>query len=291
MAKCEKCFLDLAFYQPVAGGLCPNCGQLSSKVHSSAHTFNSDIPPLKKEQTIDDAVELTVSGGLFPFPFIETIKSLLFNPRKVFKQYRKYFFSSTGISSALAFAVVCNWISSLFSFIWKSMFGVFFENHMMDFMRVFSKMSNQDLAMMFNHTLENTRARSFDFLFGAGTIVLSPFFTLVKIVFFAAIIHIGVKIFLKNNKEAPLSYGTTLKILCFGSAASLLNVIPIVGILAAMVMTFVIEFSGIHETYQSTNMRTTFALLFPLILFFVFIFVMFAIAAVIGFSFVSLLGQ
>lgn len=290
MAKCEKCFLDLAFYQPVAGGLCPNCGLISVKHHSSVHTFSAEIPPLKKEQIVDDTEELNVSSGLFPFPFFATIKNLLFNPRKVFKQYKKYFLSPSGISSALAFAIVCSWVASLFSFLWKSIFGLFFENHMIELMRIFSKVSNHDQSTMFTQTLENTKARSFDFLFGAGAIVLSPFFTLLKLVFFAAIIHIGIKLFLKNDKEAPHSYGTTLKILCFGSAASLLNVIPFIGIIAAMVMTFVVEFLGILETYQTTNMRTTFALLFPLILFFVFIFVMIAIAAVIGFSFVSLLS-
>ncbi len=288
MAKCENCFLDLSFYPPLSGGACSNCGKIST-IYEHAK-LNTDIPPLKKEEQLNQYTSQKLQSGFFPFPLIKSIKQLLMRPTQFFSEYIDYFKNNIGVSAALAFAVVCQWISDLFSFIWKTVFGTFIENHLQEYIQILSKLNGQNSVSSLQH-FESTSNRSFDFLFGAGTIVLSPFFTLIKIFIFSIMIHIGVKIFIKNNKDFPHSFNTTLKILCFGTAASLLKVIPFIGFLAAMILTFVIEYTGLKEVYKTTSGRSTLTLLFPAILFFVFVLIMVAFAALIGFSFFSLLNQ
>ncbi len=286
MAKCEKCFLDLVFYPPLLSGACSNCGEVSLMA-----SIGAEIPPLKKE-TYTESNSVSAVTGFFPFPFFETVKTLFFNPRKFFNQYLKYILSPGGLSAALAFAIVCQWIASLFTFLWNSVFKLFIERYMHDFIRISGKISEEDTgggSLFVIQNMQSLKSRSFEMLFGAGAIVLSPFLTIIKLSVIATIIHLGVKLFFKNIPDRPQSFQTTMKILCFGTAASLLNVIPFIGMIAALVLGFVIEVAGFKEVYQTTGFRASVAVLFPGLLIMFFFVLMIAFAALIGFSFFSLL--
>jgi hypothetical protein len=199
--------------------------------------------------------------------FWQSLKDIILRPHIFFAREAAGIVSDEGLSTALAFAVIIQWLASFFNFIWRSTVGVVIQNRMDDLFRIAGDVLQTPNA----DTLDEMRSRAMDFLFGAGAIVLTPFTTLLKLAFVALLVHAAVRFFMREAPDRPQSYKATLKVLAYASAPWILCVIPGVGMLAAWILAFVAAVIGLREVYRSTTGRAVVAILFPEILFFVFL--------------------
>lgn len=219
------------------------------------------------EQVDGNKNKETKSNGFFGFPFLDTIKEITLSSTKFFSKNKLELLTNDKISSALAFAITVTWISNLMQFIYKSLITDSLNNKMNKIISdssidIFSSETEGALRSIerFHHNVN-------DFLFGAGNVVLFPFLMCIKIFFISAIVHLGVLFIFKKMQDRPQTYSTTIKIICYGLAPSVLSIVPVLGTLASSLLVFVVTVVGLSEVYGSSRSRAFFAMLFPYILF------------------------
>jgi hypothetical protein len=259
--NCKTCHLDLEAYPGVT--LCPNCGtEIVNKEENLVYS--------------DDAV------GVFNSiqSFVKKLNQLILSPTDFFQQNRRSLISKSGVSTAISFALIVGWISSLVSFIWTSLLGTFFEGKFRSLLHISSEVVEPSLKIG-QGMVDELRGKIYDYLFGAGSILLSPFLILIKLAVTAFIIHIAVRLFVEKKDDVDPKYSSTLKILCYSTAPSILNIIPGIGFVLSLFLSFIVSMVGLKETYKTTSIRAFFVLIFPnlifigilfLIIFLVFIF-------------------
>jgi len=234
-----------------------------------------------------------ISGSrFFLFGFFETLKGVIFHPAKFFSERQKDFLSAYGLSSALAFAVTVEWIADFFSFIWKMLAGSLLQRHANDLTKAIKDVlesNGQLFSTQSMESMEGIRSIMSDFVFGAFSILLSPFATIIKLCVGAAFIHIAVRFFINDEEPRRHYYKNTLKILAVATAPSVLYFIPFFGAIAAWILSFLAAVIGIREVYKTTNFRATVAVLFPQILGFVLLISLALMIVFFVFSFVQLL--
>jgi hypothetical protein len=256
LPQCSHCFLDLDRYPALEGGLCPNCGRSQQS----------------GEQLASAAVVQVGPGAPYALfeRFWKTSRDVIFRPAQFFSDQAPAIVGPGGLSTALAFAVIVQWLASFCNFIWRSTAGVVLTNRMNDLFRIAGEIMDTKPEM--SESLDHVRSRAIEFLFGAGAIVLTPFTTLLKLAIVALFVHAAVRFFMKEELGRPHSYSATLKILALASAPWLFCVIPGVGILLAWVLTFSAAVIGLREVYRTTTFRAALAVTFPELLFAAFLF-------------------
>lgn len=271
MAQCANCLLDLNQYPVLDGGFCPNCGrkQLGAATQAQASTEEAPAPHVAP-------LGPGASAVLFE-RFWKTTRDIILRPAQYFSQQAPVLVSDEGLSTALAFAVIIQWLASFFNFLWRSSVGALMQNRVDDLFRIATDVMETSPGTI--HSLDEVRARMVDFLFGAGAIVLTPFTTLIKLAVIALFVHAAVRFFTKETEGRPHSYKTTLKILAYSSAPWILCLIPGLGVLLAWILGFTAAVVGIREVYRTTTGRATLAVLFPELLF---------IALLVGFLVIAL---
>lgn len=263
MAQCTQCCLELELYSALASGICPNCGNKAEEPQpkgpgpSSAGASDLPIAPVGPG-----------SAYVLFSRFWNAVRDIVFHPARFFSSHAQLIVSEGGLSSALAFAVIIQWLASFFNFVWRSTVGVLLQNHMDDLLRIAGDVMQKPPGM--SESLEELRSRAIEFLFGAGAIVLTPFTTLLKLAFVAVFVHAAVRFFMKESADRPHSYATTLKILAYASAPWILCVIPGFGMLLAYILSFAAAVIGIREVYRTSTSRAVVAVAFPELLLMVF---------------------
>lgn len=197
--------------------------------------------------------------------FWNTLRDVILRPAQFFGQQAGALVAEGGLSSALAFAVIVQWLASFFNFVWRSTVGVVMQNRFDDLFRIASDVVVT--APGSHQTLDQFRQGMIDFLFGAGAIVLTPFTTLIKLAITALFVHAAVRFFIKDAEGRPHSYSTTLKILSYAMAPWILCIIPGFGVLLAWILGFAAAVVGIREVYKTTTGRAVVAVAFPELLF------------------------
>ena len=295
MLRCEQCLLDLTIHKPIESGVCPNCGAkvtIASSVISSPQIKDENFYEISKVQMgppVIDSDNLQQNSNLdndnqsekkfFEFGFFKAIKNISFNSRMFFNRNASSLISNSGLSSALAFAVLVNWISSSINFLFGSFFSVNLEKFTSNFTSTFSDSESFD-------SLQSLHSEINQFLFGAGKIVLSPFFTLAQIFLSALFIHLAVKLFFNKIKDRTHSYQTTVKIISYSMAPMVLSILPGIGTLIGWILSFSAAVVGLSEVYQNSRMRSGIAVMFPQILLIVLL--MFSFISI--FSLIAILG-
>lgn len=265
MAQCTRCLLDLSSHPVLEGGVCPNCGAASAvgadqpvgATFAGGGAFQADaVGRPASVGPIGPGASLVLLTR-----FWRSVWEIIFTPAKFFSANAGTLLSSESLSTALAFAVIVQWLASFFNFLWRMTVGAALQSRFADLFHIAGDVMQGGPGVA--ESLEQMRGRVIEFLFGAGAIVLTPFTTILKLVFSALLVHAAIRFFTKDSPERPHSYGTTLKILAYASAPWILCVIPGVGILLAYLLGFIAAVIGLREVYRTTTFRAVLAVVFP----------------------------
>ncbi len=247
MTQCSQCLLELSSYPLLEGALCPNCGKPEPKTGAELHT--------QKKSNIDFSVFSN---------FFTTIWQVIRSPKKFFTSQGD--FSQLSLSWTLSFFVLVQWIAAFFNFIWNTAFGSFTERNLTHLFSLYSRsMDISEPSLSIN--LDQLKDHAIEFLFGAGSVVLTPFTSLIKLFVIGFLIHVAVRLFINETQMRPHSYTTTLKILSYAYAPSVLCVLPGLGLILSWIFIFIACVAGIREVYLTSTSRALFAVLFPELLF------------------------
>lgn len=257
MSQCPRCRLDLSLYPPGASGTCPNCG-------AEIKTPETGVTP--PERGGQDHFGPGATMFLLR-RFWTTLSGVILSPSRFYRDMAPAVVGQGGVSSALAFAIIVQWLAAFFNFVWKSVLGAALGSRAEDFGRIVSDVFMNNAGQGAIDSLDRVRQQLLDFLFGAGAIILTPFTALFKLVVFAALIHVAVRFFMRDAQGRPQSYSATLKILAYSSAPWILCIIPGLGVLLAWILVFFAAVIGLREVYQTTTTRAVFAVIFPELLF------------------------
>lgn len=272
--QCPKCSLDFAAQHMTDARVCPNCG------------YSPDGPASETPKPVNGAG----SAANMVQSFWKNIIDIIFAPHRFFSENLVELRSDGGISSALAFAVIVQWIAAFFNFVWSSTLKVMFAQKMHDFFQIASDVMEQKPGAFIQGFDRSGQAGAYiyNLLLGAGQLVLSPFATLAQVLLSALFIHLGVLIFCKETPEAPRRYSTTLKVIAYCSAPMILCILPGVGLFLALLLWFVPALTGLSMVYNSTRGRAMGAVLTPTFLGLVILILFVFIFAVIGFGILRL---
>jgi hypothetical protein len=214
--------------------------------------------------------------------FWTTLRDIILRPSKFYSEQAAGLVSDGGLSSALAFAVIVQWLASFFNFLWSSTAGVVMQSRVNDLFYIAGDVMHADPRIA--ESLDHLRQRAVDFLFGAGAIILTPFTAILKLSIVALFVHAAVRFFMKEHTDRPHRYSTTLKILAYANGPWILCVIPGLGVLAAWILAFFASVAGLREVYRTTNGRALLAILFPELLFMAVVATMIAVFLFLAFN-------
>jgi hypothetical protein len=192
-----------------------------------------------------------------------TIKEVLFSSKKFFEDRVSYFHSSHGLANALAFAVLVDWFGNIFEFIWRSLMGIYLGQHFSDLFNFASDFLSIDSDA---GSLLSMRQSFYQFIFGVGSVLLSPLLTLIKLFIISFLVTLALRFFISSQNEFKVSRNTTLKVLCYSLAPKLYLIIPGFGIILASIFSFIIAIRGLKEIYKTSTSVSVFALIFPYLL-------------------------
>lgn len=235
--------MDLQIYPPRQEGVCPNCSADLSVVSTGNSSSRDKF------------------SGQFLSDFTKTLRDVIFRPKDWFQKNSEDLLRPGGISKALAFAVIVQWIASFFNFIWRSMVGATVENHIHDLFQISEVMI--DLGPETSESMSAVKQQIISFLFGAGTVILAPFQTIASLAVSSLFVHMAVRFFMADVQGRPQQYSTTLKILSYALGPWILCAIPGAGFILGYILAFTASFIGLREVYRTTTSRAILAVIFP----------------------------
>lgn len=281
MLQCMRCTLDFTVYPRLPGGECPNCGERQSA----------------SKQSVPRTEEKTEEPKAFAFDqnpvakYFAILKAVLFNPTAFFKAEAASIVSAKSLAVPLVFAMVSDWIASLVNFIWSTLFGMAFDKKIVEWMSVQNQSGDGGDASSFIQNVAVYKSKAMEFLYGAGSVILAPFTALLKILVGAMIVHVAVKLFVRERPDRPHSWRATTAILAYATGPAVLSLIPGFGMLAAYILSFTVAVIGVREVYKTGSMRATVAVSFPSLVVLGFIFLIVTMLLIFGVSIYKMMGM
>ena len=108
-------------------------------------------------------------------------------------------------------------------------------------------------------------------IWGAGSIIADPFLTLAYFFFISFLVFLGARIFVtpgKNGAPREITFESALRIVCYGMTSAILAVLPLFGGPVAYIYQIVVSVIGAREVYRIDNGRASLVALFPQVLLF-----------------------
>lgn len=241
MSECPRCGLKFSLPQ----AQCPSCEQSLTNVETSG------------------------AGGLVTGYF-----------RKVWRIHVSpvAFFSELplrgGLAGPLAFALVTHWLGSSMAFVWRTLLG----GELSDF---FGKMSGLlgEIAQVPDvdspgrvagwGTVQEAQDWFTRWFWGAGSVIVDPFWTLASVLFVSLLIYTGARILVTPGKDGSpreITYESAVRLVCYGMAPSLLAGVPLVGRGIAFLYTAFVTVAGARAIYRVGTLRAIAIALFPQLL-------------------------
>jgi hypothetical protein len=194
--------------------------------------------------------------------YFSKLKQLLFHPTKYFQSMPL----DEPLSHALAFALVTEWIGSAFNYIWMNGIKVVFLPQLEEVFKLGTDLSEIDHPGR-GAVVSGLKNQVVEWFFGTGTVLLSPFLSLFKILWLSLIVLIGAKIFLPRSPGGKaVSYDAILRIICLGTAPAILMAIPFLGYFLSGFLTFIITTIGVREYFRVSALRAGTVVSFPFLL-------------------------
>lgn len=252
--SCPKC--GLKFSDPsLSPESCPNCGEMMANGGGSGRGPGGPI------------------RGYF-----ERVWKILTHPSAFFRTMPV----RGGVSGPLAFALITHWMGAAVAYIWRIFIGGAVSGYLDRIMRMAGDVAEVDNPGR-NAQIMEMADRMKHWVWGTGSIIVDPFLTLMQIFFISFLVFLGARIFVtpgKNRAPREITFESALRIVCFGMTPAILAVLPLFGGPIAYIYQVVVSVIGAREVYKIDNGRASLVALFPQVLLFGFVMLLFLAAAV-----------
>lgn len=174
-----------------------------------------------------------------------------------------------GLSGPLAFALVTHWLSAAFEYLWHLLVSGMVGSQMDPVWKWVSDGYDVDSPGR-GAMLMEMKDRLIHWTYGAGSVIVDPFLTLLSILFTAFFVFIGAKLLvtpLKNGAPRVITFESALRIVSYGLTPSILAFIPILGTFVAWLLVPIVTIIAAKEVYRIGSGRATVVALFPKLLF------------------------
>ena len=179
-----------------------------------------------------------------------------------------------GVTVPISFALITHWLGSSFGFLWSLALGKLigsqlsaFFNDAVDFAGHLAEVDHPGRHAQFVETAERVR----DWFLGAGSILLDPALTFVKILVVSFFVFLGARIFVTPGKDqAPseITFESALRVVCYGLTPSILAAFPLIGGFFSSLLVFYITLIAAKECYRISSARAMWVAFFPQVLIF-----------------------
>ncbi len=247
--------------------LCPNCG---------AH-LSSDLIP-------------SSSAGNLIGNYFRSLIQIITQPKAFFRKMPL----TGGWSGPLAFALVTHWLGSATQFLWNGLLGASYQESITETLRKIGRLGGEDIDSLGRNAqwMEVQRGLT-QWIWGAGSVITDPFFTLATTLLTSLLIYLGARLFISPKSDAraqTVEFEPVLRVVCYGLSPSIFRLIPFAGGFAASVLSLVITAIGLMEIYRTDALRAGASVLFPKLLvvgaiFAIFASIVFVIMSFMGFVF------
>ena len=170
------------------------------------------------------------------------------------------------IGRPLLFAVMIGWTTAIISAIWGSIINKSIFAYIQEHMPEIEGVDWEKFA---------AGSGSGDFIW---TLILAPIFILFGIFIIAGIYHL----FLMIIKGANKNFETTFNVVSYGMTARIAEVIPFCGNVIAWIFGMVLAIIGLAEAHKTDNGKAAFAVLVPVLLCCLCIFILFMMIGASG---------
>jgi len=178
-----------------------------------------------------------------------------------------------GVGGPLAFALITHWLGESGNFVWRNILGGQFGETLSQGFSIMSGMFG-DVADIDSASRQarvgEIRDHVLHWFWGAGTVIIDPFKTLVMILIISCLVYLGVRILViagRNGAPRELTYETALRIVCFGMSPAIFAALPFFGTALSWFLTLVVTTIGAREVYRIGTGRALLIALFPNLIF------------------------
>jgi hypothetical protein len=180
-----------------------------------------------------------------------------------------------GASGPLAFALVTHWLGEAASFLWRALASGYFASIAGDLFERAARMAG-DVASDVDSPGRHATSQQFiemgerfkQWFFGAGPVIVDPFFTLARICFMSFFVFIGARLLVPAARQAEreVTYESALRVVCYGMAPAILAALPVFGTPVSYLYGVAVTIIGASEAYRISRARALVVSLFPQIL-------------------------
>jgi len=204
---------------------------------------------------------------------LELLKKLILHPQVFFSGLDQY---KQGLGFIFAFGLICHWIGSVFEHLWNSLLTISIERRLQNWGQLLRQLGGDSESINSWSSLlqETSKADTVKSWFqSVSSVILDPFTTSLYILFSAVLIFIAARIlvpseqFTISDPRRRVTFDSALRIVCVSLAGALFNFLPYIGQLVAGLISMLITYFGIKETYQIGWIRTSFIMFLPGLLF------------------------
>lgn len=203
--------------------------------------------------------------------YLTTLRSVLTKPVDFFRSMP----IEGGLGGPLAFALITHWIGSALSFMTGGALSSRMDRYVSGFRWVFQGISGDQIDRLSRSSnYQALQERLSNWMFSAGRVIVDPFLTLAFLLFTAAFVYLGARIFVTPSREGELSGGpraitfeSAARVVAYASAPAILDAIPYAGGALASLLTLVFMVIGARETYRIGTGRAILVGLFPRLFF------------------------
>lgn len=180
-------------------------------------------------------------------------------------QFYKNLPTTGGLSGPLTFALVTHWLGSALGYLTHLMSGSAATQLMQRLIQLGQDYPEIDSPGRLSQ-LQSVKERLIEWSFGAGSVVIDPFLTLISILITSAFVFAGARILVSPSpaeKPEGITYESAVRIISYGMAPQLLCIFPFFGVGIASLYTLVVTVIGAREVYRVGTGRAIVIALFP----------------------------
>ncbi|MCC7441240.1 MAG: YIP1 family protein [Bdellovibrionales bacterium] len=198
--------------------------------------------------------------------FLRDLKDVHLNPTAFFSSLPP----SGSLGGPLAFALIVHWFGTGLEFFWDQVTGNTFQRRAEEALKLLQEYSEIDTVSR-DLWMQRTQDAFTQFLMGAGTVIADPFLTLVGILITGGLGTLGAKLLVPDDPARgapPVTFETTVRVICYGTAPSILNALPYLGGMASKLWILIATVIGFREVYRVSGGRAFVIAVFPKLLLF-----------------------
>jgi hypothetical protein len=178
-----------------------------------------------------------------------TLKKILVQPRAFFQNLS----FGNQIAYPLVFALVTHWLQRFIEFSWQSIAGQeilpFWKKIWLNFGR--PQIDSID-RMGREPWFEDAHRLVLDWFWGASSVIIDPFLTLLVILGQSFLVYLGAKLLVpsRGSADRTVTFENVLRILCYSTAPGILAAVPFLGAPVAMIYTLGVTVIAFCEVYR-----------------------------------------